>query len=61
MYAEKAQHAGENVEAVALGEELRDENEVDFEGPNDLTQARNWKPLTKWRMISVLALMTFIS
>jgi len=51
----------EKIVAPTLREEPRDENEVDFEGPNDLTQARNWKPPKKWSMITVLAFMTFIS
>ena len=49
------------VAAPISREEVRDENEVNFEGPNDLTQARNWKPRKKWSMITVLAFMTFIS
>lgn len=34
---------------------------VDFDGIDDPARAQNWKPFKKWMMITVLALMTFIS
>ena len=34
---------------------------VDFDGPDDPTIARNWKPCRKWYLITTLAAMTFLT
>ncbi|KUJ12853.1 MFS general substrate transporter [Mollisia scopiformis] len=49
------------IHALESGSESSFGDVVDFDGLDDPAKAQNWRPGKKWTMITVLALMTFIS
>lgn len=42
-----------------LEEPKEDINIVDWDGPNDPSNPRNWDPSRKWTIISILSIVTF--